>query len=106
MDLGMFTQTNNSRSNQNRPNTNNNRNAKGKSRANGDAWKRDATCHFCGKKGHVKPDCYAYKRQQGGPSSSQQQSNRRPQANLVEQVAQLTAELAAMKASRPSSSKN
>lgn len=65
MDLGMFTQSSQNNNNQ-RPNRNNNRNNnrnKGKQPVNSrgnDAWKKDATCHFCGKRGHIKPDCFSY----------------------------------------------
>ena len=31
--------------------------ARGGGRGNDDSWKRQATCHFCGKKGHIKPNC-------------------------------------------------
>lgn len=41
--------------------------SKGKGAAS-DTWKKDATCHFCGKKGHIKPDCFSYKKQQGTAS--------------------------------------
>ena len=59
MDLGTFQA-------QKRGNNRNNNNrgkqpfySTSQNKQNGD-WKRNATCHFCGKKGHIKPDCRAY----------------------------------------------
>jgi hypothetical protein len=87
MDLGMFTQSHPSRSNQHRPNNNTNRHTnKGKSPASGggSAWKKDATCHYCGKRGHIKTDCYSFLRSQGKPTGSGHKPAGRANVNLAE----------------------
>ncbi len=108
MDLGTFQAQNrgakrgNTRGKQhfhaNQPNNNN----------KGD-WRRNAVCHYCGKKGHIKPDCRSYlastnANPKGGAIGKP--AGQRGKLSLVEQVAQLSAELAAMKAAAPSTSKN
>ncbi len=97
MDLGTFQATGSRRTQPHNRNA-----ARGKAphtnRPNNDAWKKTATCHYCGKKGHIKPDCRAFARSKG------KQPNTRASLSLAEQLTQITAQLNAMQ--KPSSSKN
>ena len=70
MDLGLFRQT---QQRPTRPNKGQNTRGKGKAPVS-DAWKKDATCHFCGKKGHIKKDCYSFLRSQGRANTASSSS--------------------------------
>lgn len=48
-----------------------------------DAWKKEATCHHCGKKGHIKPDCFSFQRSQG-KSAPQKGKGKPARANLAQ----------------------
>ncbi len=111
MDLGTFTASANytQANSQRRGNPNNNKN-KGKSTfysntprpsSSGD-WKKNATCHYCGKRGHIKPDCNQLRRD-NNPTTVKGGAYGKPAAtkgklSLATEVAELRAELAALRA--------
>ena len=107
-------QANNNRRRGSNNNNNNNRN-KGKStfysnaqRTSSNAdWKKDAVCHYCGKRGHIKPDCHKLRRDNNSSNvkggAYGKPATNKGKLSLAAEVAELRAELSALKAS---SSKN
>ena len=55
-----------------------------------DEWKKKATCHMCGKKGHIRPDCHLKEDEQADEQVDGEETQK-PKSSLKKKAVQFVA---------------